>query len=97
MRCALDLTAVQTIFEKVSTLQRYNSSNTGRVNPFRVRFANMVTAMDAAVGEVVAALRARNMYENTLIAWFSDNVRWNAMLPQFVALSVSLLLTASPL
>ena len=97
MRCALDLTAVQTIFEKVSTLQRYNSSNTGRVNPFRVRFANMVTAMDAAVGEVVAALRARNMYDNTLIAWFSDNVRWNAMLPQFVALSVSLLLTASPL
>ena len=79
-------------------MQRYNSSNTGRVNPFRVRFANMVTAMDAAVGEVVAALRARNMYENTLIAWFSDNVRWIAMLPQFVALSVSLhvLLTASP-
>ncbi len=45
------------------------------MNPFRVRFANMVTAMDAAVGEVVAALRARNMYDNTLIAWFSDNVR----------------------
>ena len=87
---------MQTIFEKASTLQRYNSSNTGRVNPFRVRFANMVTAMDAAVGEVVAALRARNMYENTLIAWFSDNVRWIAMLPQLVALPASLLLTASP-
>ena len=71
---------MQTIFEKASTLQRYNSSNTGRVNPFRVRFANMVTAMDAAVGEVVAALRARNMYENTLIAWFSDNVRWQCFL-----------------
>ena len=68
VRCDdLDLTAVQTIYEKASTLQRYNSSNTGRVNPFRVRFANMVTAMDAAVGEVVAALRARNMYENTLM------------------------------
>ena len=66
------------------------------MNPFRVRFANMVTAMDAAVGEVVAALRARNMYENTLIAWFSDNVRWTARLPRFVALPVSLLLTASP-
>ena len=40
----------------------------------------MVTAMDAAVGEVVAALRARNMYDNTLIAWFSDNVRWQCFL-----------------
>ena len=80
-RCANDLFSKRSFSQRVSTLQRYNSSNTGRVNPFRVRFANMVTAMDAAVGEVVAALRARNMYDNTLIAWFSDNVRWTARLP----------------
>jgi arylsulfatase A-like enzyme len=51
---------------------RYNASNAGRVNPYRVRHANMVTALDEAVGDVVAALKAAKMYEHTLVAWFSD-------------------------
>jgi arylsulfatase A-like enzyme len=32
----------------------------------------MVTALDEAVGDVVAALKAAKMYEHTLVAWFSD-------------------------
>jgi hypothetical protein len=32
---------------------RYNSSNAGRVNPYRVRFANMVTALDEVSAQAI--------------------------------------------
>lgn len=42
-------------------------------NPARRAYAGMIGAMDAAIGEVVAALEARGMRENTLIVFHSDN------------------------
>jgi arylsulfatase A-like enzyme len=35
-------------------------------------FAAMVTAMDAAIGEVVKALQDSGQYENTIIVFTSD-------------------------
>jgi arylsulfatase B len=33
----------------------------------------MISALDESVGEVVAALHSRNMLENSIIVFFSDN------------------------
>lgn len=46
--------------------QPFSSSN-------RRLYAAMVLYMDAAIGEAVQALRLKNMYENTLIIFTSDN------------------------
>ena len=39
----------------------------------RRTYLGMVTAMDEAVGGIVAALKDRGLYDNTVILWFSDN------------------------
>jgi len=39
----------------------------------RRTYLGMVTAMDDAVGNITAALKSSNMYDNTIIVWFSDN------------------------
>ena len=42
-------------------------------DPARRRYAAAVTALDDAIGEVISALKNRNMLENTLIIFHSDN------------------------
>jgi arylsulfatase A-like enzyme len=42
-------------------------------DPTRRTYAAMLSAMDDAIGRTVAALRAANLEENTLIVFFNDN------------------------
>ncbi|PZQ48127.1 MAG: sulfatase [Rhodovulum sulfidophilum] len=42
-------------------------------DPARRAYAAMITAMDTAIGGVIAALEARGMRENTLVLFHSDN------------------------
>ena len=42
-------------------------------NPNRKLFAAMVSAMDDGVGEILAALEAENIADDTLVVWVSDN------------------------
>ena len=39
----------------------------------RRTYLGMVTAMDDAVGNITAALKQSNLYDNTVIVWLSDN------------------------
>jgi len=39
----------------------------------RRMYLGMVTAMDDAVSNVTAALKSANLYDNSIIVWFSDN------------------------
>ena len=36
-------------------------------------FAGMLTAMDEGIGNITAALKARGMWDNTLVVFTSDN------------------------
>ena len=42
-------------------------------NTYRARYAAIVSIVDGAVGRIVAALRARGMYDNALIVALADN------------------------
>lgn len=42
-------------------------------DPFRRAYAAMITAMDDQVGRIVEELKKKNMYENTVIFFSSDN------------------------
>jgi arylsulfatase A-like enzyme len=52
---------------------RYLARFSQIADPRRRAYAAMLSAMDDAVGRTVAALRAANLEENTLIFFFSDN------------------------
>ena len=45
----------------------------GVADPGRRAYLGMVSAMDEAVGGIVASLRDRGLYEDTVIVWLSDN------------------------
>ena len=36
-------------------------------------YAEMVTDMDAAIGEIIDTLKAESIYENTILVFSSDN------------------------
>ena len=42
-------------------------------NEERRTYLGIVTAMDDAVGNITQALKLSNLYDNTVIVWFSDN------------------------
>eukprot|EP00091_Calanus_sinicus_P010876 TRINITY_DN2492_c1_g1_i6.p1 TRINITY_DN2492_c1_g1~~TRINITY_DN2492_c1_g1_i6.p1 ORF type:complete len:316 (+),score=96.29 TRINITY_DN2492_c1_g1_i6:73-1020(+) len=42
-------------------------------NEDRRTYLGMITAMDDAVGNITQALKSSNLYDNTVIVWFSDN------------------------
>lgn len=54
---------------KNTDLRKFNFIN----DPTRAKYHSMVTAIDAAIGRVVALLKEKGMYDNTLIAFSSDN------------------------
>ena len=45
----------------------------GQINGVRKTYAGMVSAMDEAVGQVIAALKEKGLLDNTLIIFSSDN------------------------
>ena len=53
--------------------QRYLDMYAHISDPSRRAYAAMITAMDAEIGRVVAALKQRGMRDNTLIVFHSDN------------------------
>lgn len=53
--------------------QRYIDMYAGIADPSRRAYAAMITAMDEQIGQVVKALEARGMRDNTLIVFHSDN------------------------
>jgi arylsulfatase B len=42
-------------------------------HPERRKYAGMVTALDDSVGKVMQALRAKNVSQNTIVIFMSDN------------------------
>ena len=68
--CYLPFNAVHAPLESTSTyLERFTSIE----NKKRRTFCAMLSAMDDAVGKVLAQVRANGQEENTLIFFFSDN------------------------
>jgi len=53
--------------------ERFIADNAGIKDPNRRLYAAMISAMDEAIGRVVAALEKRGMRDNTLIVFHSDN------------------------
>ena len=65
--------AFNAIHAPLQALDRYESRFTAIKDPKRKTCAGMLSAMDDAVGKVLAAIRDAKAEEKTLIAFFSDN------------------------
>ena len=53
--------------------QKYLDMYQGITDPLRRAYAGQITAMDDQIGVVIDALEKRNMHENTLVFFVSDN------------------------
>jgi len=63
----------QAVHGPLQVPQRYEELYEDVPDSHRQTYLGMVTAMDDAVGEVVAALKETDMFENTVIVFLSDN------------------------
>jgi len=63
----------QAVHGPLQVPQKYEELYTDVPDSHRQTYLGMVTAMDDAVGEVVAALKETDMFENTVIVFLSDN------------------------
>merc|ERR1711963_393899 len=63
----------QAVHGPLQVPQKYEELYADVPDSHRQTYLGMVTAMDDAVGEVVAALKETDMFENTMIVFMSDN------------------------
>jgi len=63
----------QAVHGPLQVPQKYEEMYADVPDSHRQTYLGMVTAMDDAVGEVVAALKETDMFENTVIVFLSDN------------------------
>ena len=59
--------------QRLEVPRQYEDLYPGVRDPGRRAYLGMVSAMDEAVGGIVASLRARGLYEDSVIVWLSDN------------------------
>lgn len=65
--------AFQAAHAPLQVPQKFEDLHREIKNPRRRKFAGMVSAADEAVGDIMTALKKRNMHKNTLIIFLSDN------------------------
>lgn len=65
--------AFNAVHTPMHTVDRYRSRFPGITDPKRQTYAAMMSAMDDAVGDVLARLKANGLDDNTLVCFISDN------------------------
>ncbi|XP_060083290.1 arylsulfatase B-like isoform X1 [Ylistrum balloti] len=67
---------LQSVHEPIQVPIEYENMYNHIRNEGRRKFSGMVTAMDDVIGNVTEALKANDMYDDTLIIFSSDNGGW---------------------